>query len=219
MPSKTSAIDLGPRVFLALGTALLALTLAAMAHGQAVEVDRATGRAGETVEVAVRYVAQGSAASALRVDLGFETAGPILIRDGSPACDVNPDILKESTIFAFTPAACTPGIDCTGLRAGIISLTEENNAVPLGSGVVFTCLFAVPAAAVPEDVFRIAVSSASAVFADGHEVALGAGYDGSVRVVDAAPGCPGDSDGNGNVALGEVQKAFDAYINGCPQEP
>lgn len=216
MASATSVITLRP--FLALTLGLLAGAVSGIAPAQVVEVDRATGRTGDTVEVTVRLVGQGSGASALRVNLDFDPAAPILAREGKPVCSVNPDILKESTSFVFVPAGCTAGIDCSGVRAGVISFSPENNAAAVPSGATFSCLFAIPAGASAEDMFRINVDSASAVFPDGSEIDISAAsYDGSVRVVEAVL-CPGDIDGNGDVALGEVQKAFDAYINGCSEE-
>jgi hypothetical protein len=92
-----------------------------------------------------------------------------------------------------------------------------NNALPIPDGVVFTCRFDIPAAANVGDTFAIRVAFASAVFPDGHEVDVTAASQGStIRVVETAA-CPQDLDGDGEVSLGEVQKAFNAYLHGCPQ--
>lgn len=58
-------------------------------------------------------------------------------QDGNPSCTVNPAIHKTGTAFAYLPAGCTVGTDCTGVRAIVLSLT---NVTPIPDGsVLYTC--------------------------------------------------------------------------------
>ncbi len=219
MPRSTSAI--GPGTASGIAVALLALGLAGSVRAQVIDVDDASGHPGDTVEFQVRFAGGGSGASALRVTLGFDPATPIAARNGKPACAVNPDLMKESTTFGFLPSSCPPGApcpctlgaDCTRVRAVVISFTE-NNQLPIADGVAFTCQFTIPPSAGAGAQFAIDLSSAAAVFPDGAENDIsGASQGGVIRVVEAVP-CLCDFDGDDDISLGDVQKAFNAFLNG-----
>ncbi|MGH7785620.1 MAG: MYXO-CTERM sorting domain-containing protein [Candidatus Binatia bacterium] len=71
-------------------------------------------------------------------DIAFEPEARIAAKeDSSPDCTVNPAIDKPGSSFAFRPAGCTVGTDCTGIRAIVLSL---DNLDPIEDGaVLYTC--------------------------------------------------------------------------------
>src|SRR6185369_17876321 len=66
--------------------------------------------------------------------------------NGLPDCTIHPDIDKGPT-FSFLPLGCTPGIDCTGVRALILS-TSNTAGIPHGA-TLYTCEVAIAADAPP----------------------------------------------------------------------
>ncbi len=54
-----------------------------------------------------------------------------------PACQVNPDLMKEASQFAFQPPGCTPGTSCTAIRAIILSF-QNTDPIPNGARL-YTC--------------------------------------------------------------------------------
>jgi hypothetical protein len=71
-----------------------------------------------------------------RID--FNDAVAIAAGDGGgPDCAINPAIGKPASTFTFIPAGCTPGLDCSGLRAFVLSF-EDLAPIPDGS-VLYTC--------------------------------------------------------------------------------
>jgi MYXO-CTERM domain-containing protein len=54
-----------------------------------------------------------------------------------PDCTPNAAINKGGTSFAFQPSNCTPGTDCTGIRALVLSLSDVE-PIPTGS-VLYSC--------------------------------------------------------------------------------
>jgi hypothetical protein len=71
-------------------------------------------------------------------DINFPREAQIAATDNdTPDCAVNPDIGKEATGFVFLPHGCTPGVDCTGVRALVLS-TSNVDPIPDGS-VLYTC--------------------------------------------------------------------------------
>jgi hypothetical protein len=70
-------------------------------------------------------------------------ANVIADNHGHPTCSVNPDINKGATSFAFQPPGCTPGTDCTAVRALVLAL---DNVMPIPDGsVLYTCEVAIAA--------------------------------------------------------------------------
>lgn len=64
-------------------------------------------------------------------------------------CAVNPAINRTASAFSYTPAGCTPGDNCSGVKALILSFTD---LTPLPDGVVlYTCDVSVDAGAAPGD--------------------------------------------------------------------
>jgi MYXO-CTERM domain-containing protein len=71
-------------------------------------------------------------------DIAFQPSAAIAAdAQGNPSCHVNPDINKEATTFAFEPIGCTPGTNCTSVRALVLSL-DNLMAIPNNS-VLYTC--------------------------------------------------------------------------------
>lgn len=92
---------------------------------------------GVTASVDVVLTA-GSPVAGTQNDIAFPIEATIAARsNGRPDCTANPDIRKEATVFSFQPSGCTPGIDCTGIRAIVISFS---NLDPIAVGsVLYTC--------------------------------------------------------------------------------
>lgn len=103
-------------------------------------VGDATGAAGATTTFDVSLETDASIAGA-QVDIAFNADAAIPAKNGdTPDCAVNPAIGKADTAFAFLPSGCTPGTDCTGVRAIVLSLANLD-PIPDGSRL-FTCTVA-----------------------------------------------------------------------------
>jgi MYXO-CTERM domain-containing protein len=74
----------------------------------------------------------------VQVDIAFDAEAAIVAKeDDTPSCAVNPAIGKEATSFAFQPSGCTPGEDCTAVRAIVLAL---DNLEPIPDDAkLFTC--------------------------------------------------------------------------------
>jgi MYXO-CTERM domain-containing protein len=100
-------------------------------------VGEAVGAAGDDVPLDVSLQTTVDVAGTQN-DLTFpDEAGVVADNDGAPTCSVNPAINKNGTAFSFQPPGCTPGTDCTGIRALVLSLSNVN-PIPSGS-VLYTC--------------------------------------------------------------------------------
>jgi hypothetical protein len=88
-----------------------------------------------TVDVTLETTAQ---VAGTQNDITFDSHARIAADEGGkPRCRVNPEIDKDGTSFAFMPNGCTPGTDCTGVRALVLSL-DNLIAIPNNS-VLYTC--------------------------------------------------------------------------------
>ena len=138
----------------------------------------ALGAAGETVDVAVTLVA-GGAVAGIQNDIGFDPEIPIAARpNGRPDCAVNPAIDKPGTSFGFLPPSCQPGVDCTGVRALVLSL-DNVELIPVGA-VLYTCQVAIAATAEPGP-YSLRCSGAAASDPDGNPLQTSC-RDGGVQV-------------------------------------
>jgi MYXO-CTERM domain-containing protein len=63
--------------------------------------------------------------------------GVVADNGGKPSCFVNPEIGKEATSFTYHPSGCTPGDDCTGVRA-LVRAASGAEPIPSGS-ILYTC--------------------------------------------------------------------------------
>ncbi len=109
------------------------------------DVGTATGPAGAQVTFPVTLDTGGLQVSGTQNDIAFDALTPIASLSGDPDCSVNPGINK-SIFTAFQPIACTPGVDCTGMRAIVISLSNVD-AIP--DGGLYTCNVDIDSLATP----------------------------------------------------------------------
>ena len=70
-------------------------------------------------------------------DIAFNPSARIAADGDDPRCTVNAAIDKDATTFAFLPAGCTPGDDCTSVRALILAFANLD-PIPSGS-TLYTC--------------------------------------------------------------------------------
>lgn len=112
-------------------------------------------------------------------DIGFGAGAPIAAApNGRPDCTANPAINKPATSFAFRPNGCTPGRDCTSIRALVLS---TDNVDPIADGaLLYTCAARIRDATPPGS-YPLAVSGEIASDPDGNQVAF-SGADGAVVV-------------------------------------
>lgn len=100
-------------------------------------VGSAVGEPGAAISFPVSLATDAEVAG-VQVDIAFDPDTPILPdSEDEPNCRVNPSIDKSGTSFAYQPAGCTPGEDCTGVRAIVLSLSNLD-PIPDGSQL-FTC--------------------------------------------------------------------------------
>jgi hypothetical protein len=111
-------------------------------------------------------------------------SGPLQIvatAQGKPSCHVNPDIDKNGTSFAFQPSGCTPGVDCTGMRALVLAL-DNVTPIPTNS-VLYTCDIEI--ATDTSGTFPLACSNSGAGDPDGNKLGTDC-TDGMITVAAAA---------------------------------
>jgi hypothetical protein len=162
--------------------------------------------AGQRTAVTARLLfAPGApAVAATENEIGFEptTAIPPL-EDGRPDCVVAPDIHKDASTFAFLPIGCTPGHDCTAVRALVFAL---DNVSPIANGAsLYSCSIqvALPAAV---GVYPLENRGAAASDPAGRSIDT-AGRAGAVEVI-----CGGDCDGDGVVAIAELVRGINILL-------
>ena len=169
------------------------------------------------------------------------------VNQSGPACTVNPTIGKGG-FFTFLPhvcsnnatqtctqdsdcspgtctGACTPGTNCTGIRA-IILAVDNLNAIPDGS-TLYSCAVAIAGdATVPSD-HTLAISNASAGDTSQALISGVTGTNGTIHVVALPPGflvcdaAPSTGDnlgqfGNGSVLNSDVVAIFKASLTTPP---
>lgn len=143
------------------------------------ELSGATARPGDAVVVAATLRASDGPIAGVQNDLTFPDGMVVPARaDGRPDCQVEPGIGKDETGFTYQPPGCTPGEDCTGLRAIVISFT---NVDPIAdASLLYTCTLVV-GPDVPAGEYPLHLSELFASDPEGTEVALD-GIDGLVVV-------------------------------------
>jgi hypothetical protein len=131
------------------------------AYPALIEVGTARGAPGERVALEVRLRSDVDLFG-VQADVAFPAHAPIAARNGQPDCTDNPDLvprLFQGTHFAFRPSACTPEVDCTGVRTLILSLS---NRVPLpDDAILYLCEMDIAADA-PLGSYPLAVSEVDA---------------------------------------------------------
>jgi len=137
-------------------------------------------------------------------DIRFDAQIPIAASaDGSPSCVVNPAINKEGTSFLYLPPQCVPGINCTGVRAFVLSL-ENTDPIPPNTRL-YSCSVDVSSEATIGS-YRLQNSNAAAGDPKGDPVSIRA-RDGQIDVI-----CAGDCDGNGQVAIFELLRGVNILL-------
>jgi hypothetical protein len=183
-----------------------------------VVVGSASGEPGDTVQIGVTLslLDPNAAIVGVQVDVGFDPAAPIAAKPNEqPDCTVHPAIGLDVPIFAFTPAGCTAGDDCTGLHALVIA---TDNTVPFPDGAaLFTCAVAIGAETAAGS-YPLTAGETLGGDADGMPVPLG-GVDGAITVEEPPPpppACAGDCDGSGEVSINELLLGVNIVVNGTP---
>jgi hypothetical protein len=181
---------------------------------------------------------------AVQIDVSFDARTPVVATaDGTPVCTAPTEIGKPSSTFRYLPLGCTPGIDCTGVRAIVFSIATT---FPLAEGVtLYTCAVA-PPRNTPPGSYPLVASGTEASDPLGEPVPVDA-TNGAIAVTPAL--CVGDCNGDqrvsidelligvniltqsaasadcsradanqdGQVTVDELIQAVDAALNGCPQ--
>jgi len=154
--------------------------------------------------------------AAAQIDVGFDVATAVPAGNGgAPACSVNAAIDKADSSFAFLPTGCAPGVDCSGVRAVIRSLS---NATPIGDGSeLFACSLDLSPNATPGS-YPLPASNASATASAGEALPVLTG-DGAVEVFappPPPPPCVGDCDGDGAVTINELLVGVNIVLGTAP---
>ncbi|MFI5367160.1 MAG: hypothetical protein ACHQ4J_16235, partial [Candidatus Binatia bacterium] len=111
-----------------------------------ISVDAVNATPGAEATFGVRLKVTGAAVAGVQDDIVFDPRLPIdQTAAGRPSCVVNPAINKSQTAFAFLPAGCRPGVDCTTVRA-LVFATDNVDAIPSGA-LLYSCTVSVPATA------------------------------------------------------------------------
>ena len=107
-----------------------------------IEVGSATGAPGSRVRIGVT-LHTSEIIGGVQNDLHFEPQAAIAVSPGSiPDCTVDPTLdWIAGPEFSFQPPACVPGLDCTGIRALLI--TAEPLATIASGTVLYTCTVAI----------------------------------------------------------------------------
>jgi hypothetical protein len=195
----------------------------AEAQETAILIGDATGQEGGTATVNVG-LATGTAVAGTENEIGFVADAQIAFNDsGEPECTVNPSIGK-SGYFAFQPTGCTPGDDCTSVKAiiiGIFESTQEEcdanpdqcyNLDPIPDGSrLYSCELSLGA----DGRYPLTCTNPDASDPDGVPIDTDC-PNAEVTVEPGVGACIGDCNGNGEVTLGEVQTALDIFFEDRP---
>jgi hypothetical protein len=100
-----------------------------------IELGVVTGTAGTQVSFDAQLLANGQSVAGTQNDISVDPLTPLV------SCAPNPAIGKGGTSFAFSPLGCSPGVDCTSVRAVVVSLSDIV-AIPDGS-VLYSCTVAI----------------------------------------------------------------------------
>jgi hypothetical protein len=141
-----------------------------------VRIGSASGAPGERVRFDVS-LESSEPVVAVQNDIAFEPHAPIAARtSGSPDCRGNAATGKTA-LFSFQPSGCRSTMNCTGVRAIVISL-ENTDPIPSGS-VLYSCFVAIASDARPST-YRLTISNITAAAVAG--ALPSAGSDGAIVV-------------------------------------
>jgi len=187
-----------------------------------IDIGAASGPPGTTVQFGVTLSLLTDppvAVGGLQNDIGFDAHTPIAVASGgTPDCTTDPNQLLAG--FTFLPVPCTPGIDCTGVRAVIISIDPTSFSIPDGA-TLYACNVSI-SADTPPGTYPLLASMPQAADVLGAMLSVQAS-DGTIDVTPpTAPACVGDCDGDGIVAINELLIGVNiatggAPVSACPQ--
>lgn len=184
-----------------------------------VAVGSVSGAPGQRVSFAVQLHTSGHAVAGVENDISFDPRAPIAARaNGRPDCTVNPAIDKPATSFAFEPAGCRPGADCTGIRALVVAI-DNVDAIADGA-TLCRCAVNVPGNAAA-GTYPLSIGMLSAGGKNGSSVPV-SGSSGAVIVRSGQPVqclsncCPGDCDGSGAVEIAELLSVVNGALDNAP---
>lgn len=106
--------------------------------GGAISLSKIVGHPGEQIVFSATLSTKGTSIARTQNDIAFDSSNaPIAVGpNAAPDCTVNPQLLKEATVFAFQPDGCS-GVTCTSIRATVLSAT---NTTPIADGsLLYTC--------------------------------------------------------------------------------
>ena len=112
-------------------------------------------------------------------ELAFDLGAPIVFT----SCQVNPEINKPQTAFAFRPNSCVPGANCSGVKALVISFSNLD-PIPNGS-TMYTCDVLLMPEATPGD-YPIDCFAPGAATPDGNAIDTDC-VDGQVTILPGGP--------------------------------
>jgi len=158
--------------------AMLAPRIARNTPRWAAYVGSASGVPGQLTTFGVGLETSGEIAG-VQNDLTLGNTAPIVFS----ACEVNPDINKDQTIFGFQPLGCMPDINCSGVRALVLSFSNLD-PIPDGSTMYSCDVLILPAAAPGE--YPIECSNEGVADPDGMALPVDCS-DGAITVLAEGP--------------------------------
>jgi hypothetical protein len=189
----------------------------ALAPVASIGVGSASAAAGSSVVFSVRIALLGDpppAIAGVQNDIAFDPSTRIAATpSGRPACTVNPAIDKDATSFSFLPMGCSPAVDCTGVRAFVLS---ASNTDPLPDGAtLYGCQVDVdPAAALGAYPLVASMPLASGPLG---QILPALATNGAIEVTAAPPPptCVGDCDDDRAVAINELLVGVNIVTGGA----
>jgi len=137
------------RLHLAAVAAAAALLLAAQAHAVVnIAMGTANGSPGSIVSASATLSTGDAMVAGTQNDFAFDPSTPVAAKaTGKPDCTAK--VKLDGSQFAFQPPGCTPGTDCTAVRAIIISFSDLS---PIPDGTeLYECHVTIASDATPGD--------------------------------------------------------------------
>lgn len=211
----------GITIVVALAALSMLAPRGARAQDTVIEIGDASGPANGAALVAVGLMT-GTAVAGTENEIATTAEVQVAFNDvGEPDCIVDPSIGKDG-FFAFQPTGCTPGDDCSSIKAiiiGIFESTQEEcdadpancyNLDPIPDGsTLYTCNLELGNA---DGTVPLVCANPDSSDPDGVPLPTTC-TDGEVTIVPDGNACVGDCNGNGVVTLGEVQTALDIFFD------
>lgn len=163
-----------------------------------IHIGTASGPAGDTATFAVTLTLltlPPSKVVGVQNDVAFDPLTPIgADANGEPACTAN-----FPSTFTFVPVGCTPGLDCTGVRA----VVQSGDGVIPGGATLYSCQVAIDADA-PIGHYPLVAGPTLTRERDA-ELLPALASDGAIDVsAPPAPVCVGDCDAGHSVTIDEL---------------